>query len=454
MFRTLRSKLIAVYLGIIIFGFGGLTIWAAVQMANAAYIDYGQGLHAQALQLSNQLVEPLDDSPEEIPAILATSAETINGQIALFDRAANLVLTTDGKSAELVQTDSYTYQPNSDGARTAYAAESILYEGKSLGTVQIGAPATFPQAIARQRIGTLVTGFVVISGAGLAVTLWLVSTMTAPLTSLRETALEMANGNLSERVARVGRDEIGEVSAAFNEMAERVEAMVKEQRAFASNASHELRTPITTIQLRTEALQDSLDDPELTATYVNEIDGEIKRMGRLVDDLLLLSRLDAKRLMAGTEEIDAVRVLRIMQRDYAAQADAKQITLHVHLPEREMPPLQAHLNHVRVVFGNVIGNAIKYTPAGGNVSVSLQPLAGGIRLQVVDDGVGISADDLPNIGKRFYRAEKAHSRTTLGTGLGLALVRSILALYNGELQIESAGVDQGTTVTIVWPPRE
>ena len=142
--------------------------------------------------------------------------------------------------------------------------------------------------------------------------------MTAPLSTLRETALSMAEGDLTERVEKVGRDEIGAVGAAFNEMAERVEAMVREQRAFASNASHELRTPITTIQLRTEALQDSLDDRDLTATYVAEIDGEIKRMGRLVNDLMLLSRLDAKRLLAGTEEIDAARLLRILEREHRA----------------------------------------------------------------------------------------------------------------------------------------
>ncbi len=445
MFNSLRSRLIAVYLGLILFGFGGLTVWAGIQLVNAAYDDFGQNLQLQALQLAAQLVDPLEDGKSaEVTRLMRTSAENLTAQVALFASDNQLIDTTDGRTAELVALDQYSYQND-----IAYAAVPIRYETRPLGAVQIAVPATTPQKTVRERITRLTIGFIVISGLGLGISLWVVATMTQPLSDLRETALAMAQGDLSKRVDNLSKDEIGEVGAAFNEMAERVEAMVREQRAFASNASHELRTPLTTIQLRTEALQDSLDDPELTAIYVSEIDGEAKRMGRLVDDLLLLSRLDAKRLMVGNEAIDAVRLLQLLQREYTPHINAKQIDFTLTLPDEAI--VSVHLNHLRVVFSNVISNAIKYTQEGGRVAVTLRRQQDALQLRVSDNGRGIAPDDLPNIGKRFYRTDKAHSRATAGTGLGLALVRSIMALYEGEFTIDSAGLGKGTTVTIIWP---
>lgn len=451
MFTSLRSRLIAVYFSMVFLGFGGLTIWAGLQMANAAYTDYGQIVHVHTLQLATQLVEPLEYNSGRVTELMTLAANEREGQVALFAPSGELVGTTDGKSAELTPLNQYTYQNNTSGERTVFSAVPILYEETVMGAVQIAVPASIPQGTVRQRTTELASAFAIVAGVGLGITVWLVATMTQPLTDLRETALSMAQGNLSERVTYETNDEIGAVGTAFNEMAERVEAMVTEQRAFASNASHELRTPLTTIRLRTEALQDSPDDHELAATYISEIDSEVQRMGHLVDDLLLLSRLDAKRLMAGTEAIDAIRLLQILQREYGRQANAKDINLAVSLPSAEIAPIEANLSHLRVVFGNVIGNAIKYTQAGGNVSVLLQQFQNKVMLTVKDNGPGIASDDLPNIGKRFYRVDKAHSRDTPGTGLGLALVRSILELYNGEFEIDSIGLGHGTTVTISWP---
>ena len=452
MFNSLRGRLTIVYLGMICFGFGGLTLWAGNQMAKAAYDDYGKILQVHALQLSAQLVEPLEDNESTTVArLIIATAQNLAGQVALFDASGELIVTNDGVSAELIPLDQYTYQNDPNGIRTVYTSVPVLYEEVLMGTIQIAVPATVPQETVRQRTTELAGGFIIISGLGLALSLWLITTMTQPLSDLRDTALAMAQGNLSERVETTSRDEIGEVGTAFNEMAERVEAMVTEQRAFASNASHELRTPLTTILLRTEALQDTTDDPDLTTTYINEIDSEVKRMGRLVDDLLLLSRLDAKRLMAGSEAIDAVRLLQILQREYNIRAEAKQIDLTVLLPENQVAPVTANLSHLRVVFGNVIGNAIKYTQEGGQVSVLLSQLQDRLQLQVIDNGPGIASDDLPNIGKRFYRVDKAHSRNVPGTGLGLALVRSIIELYNGDFEIESQGLGHGTQVTVWWP---
>lgn len=450
MFTSLRSRLIAVYLGMIFIGFGGLTLWTGIQMANDVYRDFGTNLQVHTVQLATQLIEPLEYNSPDVAEIMWVSAENLGGQVALFSPNGAFLSATDNQATSLTSRDQYTFQDNSSGEPTIYATGEIRDDGELLAIVQIGVPQHEAQELVSERSWRLAIGFIVISALGLGISLWLITTMTEPLLQLRNTALEMAKGDLSQRVENASRDEIGEVGTAFNEMAARVEAMVTEQRAFASNASHELRTPLTTIRLRTEALQDNLDDPELTATYVDEIDSEVQRMGNLVDDLMLLSRLDAKRMMAGNETIDAVRLLQVLQREYASQANEKAIELVISA-EPTTAPVNANMNHLRVVFGNVISNAIKYTQEGGAVSVLLRQMQDRLELQVTDNGRGISSDELPNIGNRFYRADKARTRDTPGVGLGLSLVRSILDLYDGEFSIESEGLGQGTVVTISWP---
>jgi len=274
------------------------------------------------------------------------------------------------------------------------------------------------------------------------------------LARLRNTALALAGGDLQQRVPTPGRDEIGEVAQAFNQMATQVEAMLAEQRAFASNASHELRTPLTTIRLRTEPLLTGELDSATTQRYLTEINQEVVHMAGLVDDLILLSRLDAHRLAVGEEQVDAVRLLRRLQQELAPTAAIKAITLQVETPATPLPPIQTNMNHIHVVVRNLLDNALKYTPAGGKVVVTVTQQQALLQLQVADTGQGIAAEDLPNIAKRFYRADKAHQRQTEGIGLGLALVQSIVELYGGRMAITSAGINQGTTVTVWWPMQQ
>lgn len=451
MFHSLRSRLTAVYLGLIIIGFGGLTLWAGRQIAISTFSDFSKTLQAQAFFLANQLIEPLEHDPAEAAPFVNNAATAVSGEITIYTRAGNVILSSAPTPSNSIYPTTEAVQSNNDGTSTLYVTAEIRDEEHLLGIIQIGVPTLIPQAIVNQRWAGLAFGFFAVSFIGILVSLWLLNTLTKPLSHLRDTAHKMAEGDLSQRVTILPKDEIGEVGDAFNEMAEQVEAVVNEQRAFASNASHELRTPLTTIRLRTEALRAGDLDAATTAEYIEEIDGEVKRMSNLVDDLLLLSRLDAQKLEIGKDQIDPERLLKAVVREFENRIEAKQLNLCNHPVEELVPAVQANMSHLRIVYRNVIENSVKYTPPNGQIDVRLSPQSKFITLQVVDNGRGIAPEDLAKIGKRFFRTDKARTRDIEGTGLGLALVHSILDLYGGTLHIESEGLDKGTAVTVLWP---
>jgi histidine kinase len=317
--------------------------------------------------------------------------------------------------------------------------------------VQLGVPVDNLHDLIFQRWAALWGIFAVVTGLAVTATLLISRTIIQPLSALRESALRLSQGDFSHRVAYTGSDEIAEVARAFNDMAHQVESLLEEQRAFASNTSHELRTPLTTIRLRSEALRydDKLDE-ESARQYIREIDDEVSRLGSLIEDLTLLSRFDAGRAELGNNQIDLGRFAFGLQQQTLDQASARNIQLELDTPA-EMPPVCAGLNHLTVVFRNLLDNAIKYTPDGGQVSWRLWTDDTGIYSALQDNGTGIAPEHLPHLFERFFRVDKARSRDVPGTGLGLALVKSILDAYGGTISIKSDGIGRGTCVTVHWP---
>ncbi len=392
----------------------------------------------------------LEYRPKSAGGIINESAQNLNADITLFTRSKTFTYSTVATPMGLIETDNYVIVLDDAGTTQIVTSSPILDDGRIEGYIQINVPRSVPLATVRQRQITLWGVFAAFTLLGISVSLWLVTSLTKPLDDLQQTALNMADGDLTQRVENPSQDEIGAVGRAFNTMAEQVESIVAEQRAFASNASHELRTPLTTIRLRTEMmLIDDLDE-ETKSEFIQEIDSEVMRMSGLVSDLLLLSQFDAKRLSAGDEQIDAVRLMQKVLADFQIKAVEKQIKLQANLPSDSIQ-VTSNLNHLETIFRNLIDNGLKYTPEQGLVKVDLVLKDDVMILTVEDNGVGIPAEDLSEIGKRFFRVDRAHSRKVPGTGLGLALVMSILELYNGSIKIHSDGSGQGTAVAVTWP---
>lgn len=334
----------------------------------------------------------------------------------------------------------------------ALSTAAPLADGPHLiGYVQLSEPMSHFQGEVCRRWSALGLGVLAITGIALLARVWLSTSLIRPLRGLRDSALRLSQGDLSHRIADPGANEIGEVAKTFNQMADRVKAMIEEQRAFASNTSHELRTPLTTMRLRTETLR---YDPTLTEDkrqqYTVEIDEELVRLSGLIEDLILLSRFDAGRAEQGKERINLDRFAQSLYQPFALQAAGKGTVLQLEVGLDHPVYLEASLNHLTILFRNLLKNAIKYTPRGGGwLAHHGNRRAGDLHRK--GTGPGIAPEHLPHLFERFYRADKARSRSVQGTGLGLALARSIAEAYAGRIDITSQGVGHGTTVSTYWP---
>lgn len=278
--------------------------------------------------------------------------------------------------------------------------------------------------------------------------------LTQPLKNLALAANRMSGGDLSTRATVSSDDETGLVARQFNQMAERLQTSFAELgserdtlRRFIADASHELRTPITAIKTFNELLRSgAANDAGLRAEFLGESQTQIERLEWITRNLLDLSRLDS-----GTAEMDLAahdvgELLQAAASAFKQSALEKQIALVVLVPEQ---PLALNCDRARmeIAVSNLIDNALKFTLAGGAIHVSAKSVAGAIRITVGDNGPGIDPADLPHIFERFYRGKGA---ITQGSGLGLALVKSIVLAHHGQVNVEST-VDQGSVFSIEIP---
>lgn len=275
---------------------------------------------------------------------------------------------------------------------------------------------------------------------------WLTKRALSPIKEISDTARRIADGSLDQRISlERGSSELREVSEVLNESFDHLESSILRQREFTSNASHELRTPITAI------LAEGQSRPKTTEDYRKSLERCVdtaRAMKQLVDQLLELSRFDSgeKRLRREATDLDllvdrAIQMVRPL-------ADGKSISI-----ETQLDVIEAAVNPVRItqVLINLLNNAVSYTNEGGKISVRLSEKNDSVEIAVEDNGVGISNDDLPNIFNRFYRTDKARSDHEANHfGLGLAISREIAIAHGGDLQAKSEP-GEGSIFVLTFP---
>lgn len=220
---------------------------------------------------------------------------------------------------------------------------------------------------------------------------------------------------------------------------------------FVANVSHELQTPLTIIRGFTETLMDETN-PDMAQRFIRLIHDEANRMSRLVDDLLVLSRMEHHSLPFAVGAVDVPVLLDSIVVKLGPRAQVAQLTIENELPSH-VPMVLGDPDLLAEVFMNLVANGVQYTPAGGTITISstIDPIQQMVGIRVQDTGIGIPPADLPRIFERFYRVDKARSRESGGTGLGLAIVKHIIELHHGRIEVKSHE-GQGTRFT-VWLPQ-
>lgn len=281
----------------------------------------------------------------------------------------------------------------------------------------------------------------------LALAFMMTRTLARPLQALAQGAGAVASGDYKHRVAEIGPSEMRAVAGAFNDMGRQVRESQQSQRDFLANVSHDLKTPLTSIQGYAQAVIDGATrDPKAAAQIIYD---ESARLNRLVLELTDLMRMQSGRFSLHMQPLDVSQIVAAIGQRLSVVAERKGVRLTLNTPA--VPMVTGDGDRLAQVLTNLLSNAIHFTPEGGTVTVQTQVNQNGVEIRIQDTGIGIPSADLPRIFERFYQVDKARGPNREGSGLGLAITKQIVQAHGGYIRVESAGPNQGSTF-IVWLP--
>lgn len=301
--------------------------------------------------------------------------------------------------------------------------------------------ASFNEALIYAGIAALVVGLL---------TSWLFSRgIVAPVQAMTVASHRIAEGKYEERVDKERSDELGQLARSFNQMAEKLEQVEAMRRQLIGDVSHELRTPLTAIKGSMEGLMDGIL-PADVETY-QLIHQEAGRLGRLVDDLQELSRVEAGAYQMQVRPLDLSLVVETVIKRLSFQFDEKRITLIPSLAAN-LPRVLADEDRLIQILTNLLGNALRHTPSKGSVRIAAARKEDFVQVSVIDTGIGITPEHLDHIFTRFYRVDKSRSRQSGGgSGIGLTVAKHLVEAQGGNIWVESAGKGVGAAFTFTLP---
>jgi two-component system, OmpR family, sensor kinase len=374
-----------------------------------------------------------------LDGIALTSSENLGAQ-TLVVSATSLAVVARGESAFVTTLK--------DGVPLRVYITPLTVRNQQIAAIMVAQSLRDVTDTLRRLAFLLIGGIGVILGVAFIVGAILAHTALAPIDRITQAAHLIARSNdLTRRVEQTPTaDEVGRLAETFNEMLGRIEELFRAQQRFVADMSHELRSPLTAIRgnldLLRRGMADSIEDrQEALAT----IDSESARMQRMVQDLLLLAQADA-----GVEIQKQVVELDTVLLDVFRQAKLMAGNVKISLGNEDQAQVVGDQDRLKQLFLNLMDNAIKYTPAGGEVTLSFAREGTWVNVVVADTGVGIPAQDLPKIFNRFYRVDKARSREKGGTGLGLAIVKWIVDAHGGKIDVTSQ-IGRGTKFSVRLP---
>lgn len=376
--------------------------------------------------------------------------------IMVVDDAGNVLRRSDNLSGFSGILDSQGLQQEEEGFRT------LSHEGQPVrvltvplrvdrgggqelvGHLQIGRVIEDYDTFNRLLIIAVFIGLAALTASMFTVT-WMAPKLFRPLENIAAHARQISRADdLSRRLPDTGRqDEIGDLTMALNQTLERLETLFRTQQRFLADVSHELRTPLTTIRGNVDLMRRMgvADD-----SFLDDIQAELERMTRLVNDLLLLARADVGGLPIERRPV----ALDTLLLDVFRQLSMLNLPVDIILEEVDQVSVLGDADRLKQLILNLADNAVKYTVDGGAVRLGLSKSATQAQIMIADTGIGIPEDDLPYIFDRFYRVDKARTRAHGGSGLGLSIVKWIVDVHGGTIEVDSK-VGKGTTFHVTLP---
>lgn len=294
----------------------------------------------------------------------------------------------------------------------------------------------------------LLIGLLIAATGAIVVSVLVSRRLRRSLDDLGSVASRISQGDYAQRVERADSRELASLADSFNVMASRLDSIEASRRRLLTDLAHEIRTPLASMEICVESLEDGAIEPGPEAWRI--LTSQIDRISRLADDLGQVSAAEEGRLNLTLKDVDPNQLAR--EAVMAAEEGYARKGVRLRLEPAPAAPL-VHVDPGRIaqVLGNLLSNALRHTPSGGQVVVRVVTEAAAVSIQVSDDGDGIAAEHLPHLFERFYRADTARDRDSGGTGVGLAISRAIAVGHGGQLTATSEGADKGSTFDLRLP---
>jgi signal transduction histidine kinase len=325
---------------------------------------------------------------------------------------------------------------------------SLVVDGEVVGTVLATGEALERDALAERYLSRTLraSGYAAVgaSAAALLLAILLASTLTRPLRELTAATKAVAQGDLQHQVPVRSKDELGELAASFNQMSADLAQATALRRQMTADIAHDLRSPLTAISGFVEAMRDGVLKP--TPARFEAMYTETQRLRRLVDDLRTLSLADAGELPMDRQAVPPRMLLERLAAVQRHRADEQEVAITIQT-EPNTPDVHVDQDRMAQVLGNLIDNALRYTPPGGEITLGARARGAATLLTVHDTGAGIPPEHLPRVFDRFYRGDSARSIDGAESGLGLAIAKAIVEAHGGAISVESTP-GAGTTFTI------
>lgn len=460
--RSIRSRMIITYL-LLVAAVMLLTGWVVLRMLESYHLAVEKENLERTGKLVSAFISPqLRNEAEHygLNNIAVDFARQINARVIIVDAERRVV--GDSWKGDLL--GNLLERPEIEEALQGRTGRSVQYSTLSRQQVlQLAVPledetgrpgAVFFAASLNPLYQTLTTVrrfFILATLMAMALTAALGALfahhMSRPIKELTTAARQLSAGNMDQRIPVTSRDEIGELAMQFNSMADSIREMKRRLTRFVADVSHELRTPLASIHICLQSLQHYKMDEGEQQEFLEDINQETQRLIYLVEDLLELTRREE---VADKREIISLKMLLDEVLNVTIpRAKRKELQLFTHIPE-ELPYFNISPDAFKRVLFNILDNAIKFTPAGGWLKVSVEVNNKDIGITVQDTGCGIPTDELSLIFERFYRVDQARSRDLGGTGLGLAICKEIVELYGGAISVQSQE-EEGSTFIFSLP---